>query len=62
MLCDSKSNFIEFTLDYQRNYNISILKKKRKTNAKMSVENSRLTFLSLNIDIFCIYDIWHVFR
>jgi hypothetical protein len=62
MLCDSKSNFIEFTLDFQRNYNISILKKKRKTNAKMSVENSRLTFLSLNIDIFCIYDIWHVFR
>ena len=62
MLCDSKSNFIEFTLDYQRNYNISILKKERMTNAKMSVENSRLTFLSLNIDIFCIYDIWHVFR
>ena len=62
MLCDSKSNFIEFTLDFQRNYNISILKKKRKINAKMSVENSRLTFLSLNIDIFCIYDIWHVFR
>ena len=62
MLCDSKSNFIEFTLDYQRNYNISILKKKRKINAKMSVVSSRLTFLSLNIDIFCIYDIWHVFR
>ena len=62
MLCDSKSNFIEFTLDFQRNYNISILKKKRKINAKMSVGNSRLTFLSLNIDIFCIYDIWHVFR
>ena len=51
-----------FYLDFQRNYNITILKKKRKTNAKMSVGNSRLTFLSLNIDIFCIYDIWHVFR
>ena len=30
MLCDSKSNFIEFTLDFQRNYNISILKKREK--------------------------------
>ena len=51
-----------FYLDYQRNYNITIQKKERKTNAKMSVVSSRLTFLSLNIDIFCIYDIWHVFR
>ena len=35
-----------FYLDYQRNYNITILKKERMTNAKMSVETSRLTFLS----------------